>query len=116
VVRASADSVVPNPKSETRLICAVKANPYQACDTLEDRSGNDNSPNSLKAELEEILGEPATSEKLNPMVSERQFDCHQIKMKSFQEFRKQLVRVVKPSDVTRPPFVGKRSIQLRPGQ
>ena len=106
--------MIPKPKSEAWLICAVKANPYQACDTLEDRSGNDNSPNSLKAELEEIICEPATREKLIPMVSERQIDCHQIKMKSFHAFRDQLIKVIKPSDVSRRGIVGRRIVQLRP--
>lgn len=40
--------MVPKPKSEAWIICSVKQNPYQGCRTLENRSGNDKSPNSLK--------------------------------------------------------------------
>ncbi|HEX05203.1 MAG TPA: hypothetical protein ENH10_08645, partial [Bacteroidetes bacterium] len=40
--------MVPKPKSEAWLLCAVKSTPYQHCKTLENESGNDNSTNPLK--------------------------------------------------------------------
>lgn len=103
--------MIPKPKSEAWLICALKANPYQACDVLEDRSGNDNSPNSLKAELEEILGEPATPEKLNPMVSD--IDLSRMNMMSFRRFQERLIEVIEPSGKSRFIPNGKRPIRLR---
>ena len=48
--------MIPKPKSEAWLICALKRDPYQVCERLEARSGNDQSPNSLKRELEQLLG------------------------------------------------------------
>ena len=47
--------MIPKPKSEAWVLCAL-SKLYKECDELEDRSGNDNSPNSLKRELEELLG------------------------------------------------------------
>jgi len=38
------------------ISCALKADPYVGCDPLEDRSGNDNSPDSLKGVLQQLLG------------------------------------------------------------
>jgi hypothetical protein len=43
--------MIPKPKSEAWIICSVKKNPYQGCRSLEERSGNDSSPNSIKGEL-----------------------------------------------------------------
>ena len=86
--------MIPKPKSEAWIICAVKSNPYQACGVLEERSGNDNSPNSLKAELELVLGEPATRVKLNSMVSSRRIDIDRIDMPSFNKFRHRLEEVI----------------------
>src|SRR5262249_19782881 len=51
--------MIPKPKSEAWLLCALKANPYQNCADLEDRSGSDHAPNPLKGELNECLGEGA---------------------------------------------------------
>ena len=47
--------MVPKPKSEAWLLCALKANPYQHCIGLENESGNDRSPNSLKKQLQDAL-------------------------------------------------------------
>ena len=86
--------MVPKPKSEAWIICAVKNDPYQGCAALEDRSGNDNSPNSLKGELADILGEPATREILNPMVDDRTINVEQIGMPSLKAFRDRLEDVI----------------------
>lgn len=40
--------MVPRPKSEAWLLCALKPQAYTHCDSLEDAPGNDASPNSLK--------------------------------------------------------------------
>ncbi|TMX36609.1 hypothetical protein [Vibrio sp. Hep-1b-8] len=85
---------VAQPKSEAWLLCALK-NGYQHCAALEERSGNDNSPRSLKAELEEHLGESATREKLNDLVDEGQIDLAQITdMKSMTDFQESMKEVL----------------------
>jgi hypothetical protein len=83
-------AMIPKPKSEAWLICALKAVPYTGCEALELRSGNDRSPHSLKRELEGILGERASREKLNALVSQRMVDCDKLQMPSFSAFRSRL--------------------------
>ena len=87
--------MIPKPKSEAWLLCALRENPYQGCAALEDRSGNDKSPNSLKAELEEILGYRPSRVDLCEMVSERRVDIDRIDMPSFDAFRAQLEEVIR---------------------
>ncbi|MEA1952714.1 MAG: hypothetical protein U9N87_15135 [Planctomycetota bacterium] len=85
--------MLPKPKSEAWILCAVK-NCYVDCDTLENRSGNDNSPNSLKSELEKHLGNLPDSNTLCQMVEERKIDIEQIKMPSFVAFESNLKAVI----------------------
>lgn len=85
---------VAQPKSEAWLICALKYG-YQHCGPLEERSGNDDSPKSLKAELEAHLGEPATRVTLNELVDEGQIDLAQITdMKSMTDFQESMKEVL----------------------
>ena len=84
--------MVPKPKSEAWLLCAFKTAPYQSCDSLEERSGNDNSPNSLKRELERLLDD-VTAESLRRKV-ELEFDVEKIQIRSFAAFRDRLKEVV----------------------
>jgi hypothetical protein len=86
--------MIPRSKSEAWLICALQANAYQGCEALEDRSGNDRSPHSLKAELETILGGPASRETLRALVSDRAVDFDKIQMPSFSAFRGRLEAVL----------------------
>lgn len=86
--------MIPKPKSEAWIICAVKANPYQSCEELENRSGNDDSPNSLKRELRDILEDKPTRDSLNSMVSDRRIDFRQIDMTSLNSFRERLEEVI----------------------
>lgn len=83
--------MIPKPKSEAWLICALKHNPYQACESLERRSGNDNSPNSLKNELANLVGHSPGRTELCDMVAERTIDVDRIQMPSFNAFRGRLV-------------------------
>jgi hypothetical protein len=85
--------MIPRPKSEAWLICALKENAYQNCQALEDRSGNDKSPNSLKGELEKILGEKVTPGLLCAKV-EKKVNIDRIKMRSFKAFRDRLEEVI----------------------
>jgi hypothetical protein len=97
--------MIPKPKSEAWFICALKASPYQGCDPLEDRSGNDDSPNSLKSELETILGRPpqrdeaSLRELLNSFVENGTIDFERITMPSFRAFRRRLESLIAPHSV-----------------
>ncbi|MGO8900346.1 MAG: hypothetical protein ACLQU5_18645 [Isosphaeraceae bacterium] len=94
--------MIPKPKSEAWIICALKDNPYVGCDPLEDRSGNDRSPNSLKGELERLLGEPATRELLLSKIEDGSIDCHRNTMPSFLSFRRRLEEVIDKSTPRKP--------------
>jgi hypothetical protein len=85
--------MIPKPKSEAWLICALKKHAYQNCQALEARSGNDNSPHSLKDELAEILGEEVTPELLCEKVR-NQVNINRINMPSFRAFRERLEEVL----------------------
>ena len=86
--------MIPKPKSEAWIICALKSSPYVDCETLEERSGNDDSPNSLKKELERLLGEPATRACLLGKIEDGSIDCNRIGMPSFRLFRERLEEVI----------------------
>lgn len=87
--------MIPNPKSEAWLICALKSNPYEHCEQLENRSGNDDSPNNLKDELKAIL---STIEKeyndINEMIKNEEIDIYKIKMPSFNYFLEKLESIL----------------------
>ena len=88
--------MIPKPKSEAWLICALKKSPYKDCEDLEDRSGSDRSPNSLKAELSALLGKPSAGE-LPELLCDKVRDSvniNKIKMPSFQAFRSRLEEVI----------------------
>ena len=86
--------MVPKPKSEAWLICALR-NKYQHCAALENESGNDRSPNNLKKQLEEHLGEPATRNLINDKVDQGKIDINRIKdMPSLNKFKERLDKVL----------------------
>lgn len=74
------------PKSEAWLICAVKAQPYQHCAALEQRSGNDDSPHALKAELAQLIGDTSALA-LTQLVHDGRIDPARIDMPSFNRFK-----------------------------
>ena len=86
--------MIPKPKSEAWIICSVKKNPYQGCEALESRSGNDKSPNSLKGELADILNGPPSRAQLCDMVNNGTIDSKRIDMPSFLAFRKALLALL----------------------
>ena len=45
--------MLPKPKSEAWLLCAVQERPYEHCSKLEELPGNDNSPKSVKKIFQE---------------------------------------------------------------
>lgn len=85
--------MIPKPKSEAWLICAWKRTPYQSCEKLEERSGNDDSPRNLKAELATLVDGEVSRESLAERVRES-LDIDKIEMSSFKAFRARLEEVL----------------------
>lgn len=86
--------MLPKPKSEAWLLCAVKPNPYQHCAQLEDESGNDHAANPLKAQLSIALDGHAGTADLNDLIIDRRVDIQRIDMPSFNQFKADLCHVV----------------------
>lgn len=82
--------MLPRPKSEAWLLCALRGNPYEHCAALEDESGNDASPNSLKKMLAALLGRELNSEELADLVRDGRVDPGRIDMPSYNVFRERL--------------------------
>jgi hypothetical protein len=80
-------AMIPNPKSEAWLICALKNKAYENCQRLEDRSGNDTSPNNLKDELESF---GLSNDEINEMIQNERIDIDKIDMLSFKHFSDRL--------------------------
>jgi len=91
--------MIPKPKSEAWLLCALKNNPYQNCDQLEEKlPANDVSPNSAKKQLNRALANrKRTKDDLASMVEEGDIDAKQISMPSYSRFRQRLESVVRDS-------------------
>ena len=85
--------MIPKPKSEAWLLCAVKNN-YQHCIALENESGNDHSPNSLKKQLDIALNGETTARHLSEKVKNREIDVSRIEMPSLKAFTDQLEKVL----------------------
>ena len=88
--------MIPKPKSEAWLLCALKASPYHNCTPIGKRSGNDRSPNSLKEELKsriEVMGRPYNAETLVDMIisgNPPQIQPARIDMPSWNDFKQDL--------------------------
>ena len=87
-------AMIPKPKSEAWLLCALKNNPYQGCENLEQESGNDRGVNPLKKQLSDALDGNTSTSDLNTLVQEI-MDLHRITMPSFIEFKIDLKEAVK---------------------
>jgi hypothetical protein len=87
--------MVPRPKSEAWLICALKAPPYQHCDVLEDSPGNDGSPNALKNRLAAIHGREPGADDQADWVRTGRIDPGAIDMPSCVAFREALDRAAR---------------------
>lgn len=83
-------AMIPKPKSEAWLLCAVKENPYQGCNKLESASGNDNSPNCLKSQLSDALSSYSSQTCVEDLLNDNTIDIDRINMDSFINFRKDL--------------------------
>jgi len=86
--------MVPRPKSEAWLLCGLKEFPDAGCDGLEDAPGNDNSPNSLKSQLAELIGHEPSAEEQAEWITSGRINPASISMPSFEEFRKALKKAV----------------------
>lgn len=83
--------MVPRPKSEAWLLCALRPPVYANCAPLEDASGNDASANSLKRQLAALCnGEEPTAEQQAEWVKAGTVDPLRIDMPSFEAFKKSL--------------------------
>jgi len=87
-------AMMPKPKSEAWLICALKENPYQACKALEHRSGNDKSQNPLKLEFEALLAAHPAGLSVNELIAENHIDVDRIDMNSMKDFKVDLKKAV----------------------
>lgn len=87
--------MLPRPKSEAWFICALKANPYEQCGALEERSGSSKAKLPLKAELDSILGADATRVVLCECVRSGKVVAARIDMPSFVAFRERLEAVLR---------------------
>ncbi|WP_309738531.1 MULTISPECIES: hypothetical protein [unclassified Chamaesiphon] len=65
--------MIPIPISEAWVLCALE-NKYKDCVKLEYESASKNSPNSLKKQLENNLGEPETRILLNNKIDDGEID------------------------------------------
>lgn len=82
--------MVPRPKSEAWLLCALQGVSPSGCAALEDAPGNDDSPNSLKTRLSELIGHEPSFEEQAEWVESGRIDPVHIQMPSFEEFCKAL--------------------------
>ena len=86
--------MVPKPTSEAWVIAGMTGNQNRGGKPLEDWSGKTGAPNSLKVELEKLLGERPSGEKLCQMARGRSIDYEKIELPSFRAFRERLVAVL----------------------
>jgi hypothetical protein len=87
--------MVPQPKSEAWLLCALQSHPYQNCAQLENLSGNDDSPNPAKTLLSDTIGGDTNAQELADFVLDGRVDVQRIDMPSFEQFRNRMVEVAK---------------------
>jgi hypothetical protein len=89
--------MLPNPKSEAWLICALKANPYQNCAKLETSlPGTDGAPHSAKKILEDLLSRKGkTVSDLTDMITDGLINPSRISMHSFDCFKTRLEDVIR---------------------
>lgn len=78
--------MLPKPKSEAWLLCATKQGTHSHA-ALEYISGNDDSPNSAKAQLDLTMGRHMSAENLANWSQTNPVDwCHLLTMPSFKTF------------------------------
>jgi hypothetical protein len=83
-------AMLPKPKSEAWLLCAVKENAYMHCASLESESGNDKAPNPLKSQLNVAMNGDSATPTLVNKIKEREIDVFRIDMPSYNQFKDDL--------------------------
>ncbi|BBP75862.1 hypothetical protein PHLH7_19660 [Pseudomonas sp. Ost2] len=86
--------MLPKPKSEAWLLCAFREPIYQHCAALEQASGNDDSPDSLKGQLERVRNGLSTATDISDAIRAGEVDPHRIDMHSFNAFKARLIEVM----------------------
>lgn len=84
--------MLPNPKSEAWLLCALQNN-YRSCADLESLSGNDKSPNNVKSMLEDCLSKPVTRSYLVELIESCIIKPDLIDMPSFNSWKNDLCQM-----------------------
>jgi len=88
--------MVPKPKSESWLLCAVQPNPYTNCARFEEISGNDASPNSAKKQFEDALAAMGKEySDVCDLIQEGTIHANHISMPSYCRFRARLEQVAR---------------------
>ncbi|WP_177417922.1 hypothetical protein [endosymbiont of Lamellibrachia barhami] len=86
--------MIPKPKSEAWLLCAVKNPPYQHCANLENESGNDTAPNPLKRQLDNATGKHLGQEDWFERIYNGAVDLNRIDMPSFNDFKQNFTAAI----------------------
>jgi len=81
--------MIPRPKSEAWMLCGLFKHENPACDCawLEEESGNDGSPKSLKGQLGAHLSGADSAEEQAYLVKNGRIDPEQIDLPSFEAFK-----------------------------
>lgn len=88
-------AMIPRPKSEAWLLCALKPeSPYQHCAALEQASGNDDSPNSLKMKLDAALQGQTSADELAETAKDGNIQWENIDMPSLDVFKHRVEAVL----------------------
>ena len=87
--------MLPKPKSEAWLLCAVQEHAYQNCIQFESISGNDHSPNSAKKQLDTAMSESGKTYEAPDMVVDGRISPEKIDMPSFNAFRVRIEEVAR---------------------
>jgi hypothetical protein len=83
-------AMIPKPKQEAWLLCAIRQPPYSHCEHLESESGNDASPKALKAQLRAAHGDDVNTAVMVGWIEDGRVDPAMIDMPSFNRFRSDL--------------------------
>jgi hypothetical protein len=88
--------MVPKPKSEAWLLCAVQQHPYTNCARFEDISGNDASPNSAKRQFDAALAARGKEyDDVCDLIEEGSIQASNLSMPSYDRFRERLEQVAR---------------------
>ena len=88
--------MLPKPKSEAWFLCLAGVNPGGTCEALEELSGNDHSPQSVKSLLDATLRRHHSADELCDWLIEHPVEGDRINtMPSFKAFHQALISTLK---------------------